>query len=229
MRMIGVTPSMDEKGRIFVNRDYPEAVLRAGALPVALPLTDDPRCLEEALGRIDGLLLTGGADIGPEMYGEEKTALCGETLPLRDRMEFALCRRALEKDLPILAICRGHEVLNCVLGGTLYQDIAAQYKPDLKHPCYDTPRDQVHEVTAEGLLADLTGLRTLRVNSRHHQGIKTLGRGLKANAYAPDGLIEGIELPGSRFVLGVQWHPESLSDYRPEAQRLFDALTEACR
>ena len=230
MRVIGVTPSRDEKGRIFVNHDYLDAVQRAGALPLVLPQTEDIPALEETLARIDGLLLTGGADVGPEMYGEEKLPLCGETAPVRDHMEFFLCQKALEMDLPLLAVCRGHEVLNCVLGGTLYQDIAAQYGDQLKHPCYDTPRDQVHGVAVEkgSLLYRITGLESLRVNSRHHQGIKALGAGLKICGYAEDGLIESVELPGKKFVLGVQWHPESLSDYREEAQKLFNALAEAC-
>ena len=230
MLMIGVTPSRDENGRFFVNHDYPDALLRAGTLPVLLPLTNNQEALEEALHRVDGLLLTGGADIEPKWYGEETLPLCGEVAPLRDEMEFYLCRRALEMDLPLLGICRGFEVLNCVLGGKLYQDVAAQYRDTLKHPCYDTPRDQVHAVTtAEGTkLRQITGMEEMRVNSRHHQGVKTLGRGLIVSARAEDGLIEGVELPGKRFAVAVQWHPESLSDYRPEAQAIFNALAEAC-
>ena len=230
LHVIGLTPSQDEKGRQFLNPDYIASVLRSGALPLVLPLTWDEACLAEALGRIDGLLLTGGADVGPDRYGEEKLSLCGETAPERDRMEFFLCRRALEKNLPLLAICRGHQVLNCVLGGTLYQDVAAQYGDSLKHPCYDTPRDPVHGVTAaeDSRLFRITGMRSLRVNSRHHQAVKDLGRGLAVSARAEDGLIEGIELPDRKFVVGVQWHPESLSDRYAEAQRLFDALAEAC-
>ncbi|MBQ9264780.1 MAG: gamma-glutamyl-gamma-aminobutyrate hydrolase family protein [Clostridia bacterium] len=231
MRMIGVTPSQDEKGRIFINHDYLDAVARSGALPVLLPLTDDAKLLDEMLKRVDALLLSGGADVGPDVYGEENLPLCGETAPVRDRMEVYLCKAALEKDMPILAICRGHQILNCALGGTLYQDIRAQYGEQLRHPCYEAPRDQVHTVTvAEGtLLRRVTGMESMQVNSRHHQAVKDLGQGLAVNARATDGLIEGIELPGKKFVLGVQWHPESLSDYREEAQKLFNALAEACR
>ena len=231
MRLIGVTPSQDDRtGRITINQDYLDSVARAGALPALLPLTDDGAALDEIIRRIDGLLLTGGADVGPNMYGEEPLPLCGETAPARDKMEFALCRRALAAGKPILAICRGHQVLNCVLGGALYQDIAAQFGSSLRHPCYEAPRDQVHEVVvAEGSrLRAVTGLSRLSVNSRHHQAVKDLGAGLIVSARATDGLIEGIELPGPRFVVGVQWHPESLSDYRPEAQALFRALVEAC-
>ena len=197
LHVIGLTPSQDEKGRQFLNPDYIASVLRSGALPLVLPLTGDEACLEEALGRIDGLLLTGGADVGPDRYGEEKLSLCGETAPERDRMEFFLCRRALEKNLPLLAICRGHQVLNCVLGGTLYQDIAAQFGRAIRHPCHETPRDGVHAVklTAGTRLRAIAGLDRLTVNSRHHQAVKALGRGLIVSARAEDGLIEGVELP----------------------------------
>lgn len=232
MRLIGLTPSVDDKtGRITVNQDYLDAVCRAGALPVLLPLlADAPAQWDAMIDQLDGLLLTGGADVCPETYGEEKLPLCGETAPLRDRQEFYLCRKALERHLPILAICRGHQMLNCVLGGTLYQDIAAQYKDELRHPCYEVPRDQVHSVAVEkgSRLHQITGLDTLHVNSRHHQAICRLGQGLVVTARANDGLIEGVELPGPDFVVGVQWHPESLSDYVPDAQALFNAFVNAC-
>ena len=113
---------------------------------------------------------------------------------------------------------------------TLYQDIEAQFGPQLKHPRYEVPRDQVHAVKlAEGsLIQKITGLSEIKVNSRHHQAVKELGKGLRPSAYAPDGLIEGVELEGKKFVLSVQWHPESLSDYAPDAQMLFNAFVKTC-
>ena len=230
MRIIGVTPSLTEKGNITLNQDYADAVFRAHAMPVLLPITADEDALKAILYRVDGLLLTGGADVGPEMYGEEKLPCCGETAPARDEMEFILCRLALERDMPILAICRGHQVLNCALGGTLYQDIETQFGAALSHPQYNTPRDKVHTVRVEkgSLLQKITGLEEMAVNSRHHQAVKTLGRGLVVNACAPDGTLESFELPGKTFVLGVQWHPESLSDRYAEHQALFNAFAEAC-
>ncbi len=230
MRLIGVTPSLTEKGNITLNQDYVDAVFRAGGVPVLLPLTEDEKIMREMLCRVDGLLITGGADVGPDMYGEEKLPCCGETAPRRDRFEFPLCRLALEKDMPIFAICRGHQVLSCALGGTLYQDVAEQFGPKLKHPQYDIPRDKVHDMSVEegSLLHKITGMTWFAVNSRHHQAVKTPGAGLKVIAHAPDGLIEGVELPGKKFVLGVQWHPEALSDRYAEAQALFNAFVEAC-
>ena len=230
MRLIGVTPSLTEKGNMTLNQDYVDAVFRAGALPVLLPLTEDEAVMREMLNRIDGLLLTGGADVGPDMYGEEKLPCCGETTPARDRFEFPLCRMALEMDKPILAICRGHQVLSCTLGGNMFQDIATQFSADLRHPRSDMPRDKVHKVLVEKgtLLHAITGQTELEVNSRHHQAVKMPGQGMTVCARATDGLIEAAELSGRKFVLGVQWHPESLSDRYPEAQALFNSFAEAC-
>ena len=231
MRLIGVTPARNRaEGKITVNQDYLASVERAGALPVVLPLTDREEMWAEMLRRVDGLLLTGGGDIDPALYGEEKLPPCDEPDPIRDRMELFLCRRALTLRLPILAICRGHQILNCALGGTLYQDMETQLRQALNHARSDIPRSPAHvvAVSRDSRLFAITGLPRFSVNSRHHQGIKTLGRGLTACAVAPDGVIEGVELPGEPFVLGVQWHPESLSDARPEAQALFNAFAEAC-
>jgi putative glutamine amidotransferase len=145
-------------------------------------------------------------------------------------MEFPLCRMALEKGKPILAICRGHQVLSCVLGGNMFQDIETQFSAELRHPRSDMPRDKVHKVqVVKGtLLHAITGLTELEVNSRHHQAVNVPGKGMTISARATDGLIEALELPGKSFVLGVQWHPESLSDRYPEAQALFNAFAEAC-
>ena len=232
MRLIGLTPTLDDTTRqITVNQDYLDSVARSGALPVLLPLTDSEAAWEEMLRRIDGLLLIGGGDVEPGEYGEEKLALCGDTVPARDKMELYLCRQALHLGMPLLGVCRGLQVLNVALGGTLYQDIAAQYGNALIHPRHDAPKGLVHgvRIIPGTRLHAVTGLDAFCVNSRHHQGIKALGQGLSACAIAPDGLIEGIELPGKSFVMAVQWHPESLSAFRPEAQALFNAFTEACQ
>ncbi len=231
MRLIGLTPTLDDHtGQITVSQDYLDSVARSGALPMLLPLTDNEAAWEETLRRIDGLLLIGGGDVEPAEYGEEKLPCCGETNPLRDKMELYLCRRALTLGLPLFGVCRGLQVLNVALGGTLYQDIAAQFGTAILHPRHDAPKGLVHEVkTMDGTrLRAITGLPAFSVNSRHHQAVKALGRGLTVSAVSPDGLIEGIELPGSPFVLAVQWHPESLSADRPEAQALFNAFAEAC-
>ena len=198
-----------------------EAVLRAGGTPVLFPVTDDREQLSALLDRVDGLLLTGGPDVDPAEYGEKRKPCCGDCSACRDAMELPLCREAL---------ARGMQILSCVLGGNLYQDLAAQFGTQLRHPRYDVAGDPVHEVEVrpDTLLSSIVGAGPLCVNSRHHQGVRMLGKNLRVNATAPDGLIEGIELPDHPFVLGVQWHPESLSDRYPDHQRLFDAFIRAC-
>ena len=228
--LIGLSPSIsDNHKQIVLNRDYAEAVLRSGALPVLLPLSEDEAALDRLFDRLDGVILTGGADLSPETYGEAPLPVCGATEPARDRMELYLLRRCLAEKKPFLAICRGFEVFNVGLGGSLYQDIATQRPDSLRHPCYETPADQVHGVAiAPGTrLRELIGADSCRVNSRHHQGVRKVGEGLRVSATADDGLVEGLELPGHPFAIGVQWHPETLSSYAPEAQRLFNALAEA--
>lgn len=229
MRRIGVVPSWEEQGKITINQDYLDAVWRAGAMPVLLPISFDAARLGRFLDQVDGLLLTGGVDVDPARYGAEKLPCCGTCSVCRDRMEFPLCRMALDRDLPLLAICRGMQLLSCVLGGTLWEDLALQAGTSLEHARYDAPTTAVHEVAVVpgSLLHTLTGAETLPVNSRHHQGIRRPGEGLVISAAAPDGLAEAVELPGKRFVLGVQWHPESLCSHTPVHQALFDALVRA--
>ncbi len=230
MVLIGVVPSQFEENKLTVNQDYVEAVLRAGGTPVLFPVTAGQEKISRLLDRVDGLMLTGGGDVDPAEYGEDKLACCGACSAPRDAMEFPLCREALARRMPVLAICRGLQVLNCVLGGTLYQDLAEQFGTALSHPRYEVPADPVHTVDVQPgtLLSSVTGEGSLGVNSRHHQGIKEPGKGLRISASSPDGLIEAVELPGDPFVLGVQWHPESLSGRYPEHQRLFDAFVRAC-
>lgn len=231
MVLIGVTPAQnDQNGQITVNPDYMDAVRRAGGLPVLLPLYADADSLKAMLEKVDGLVFTGGADVAPALYSEEKLPCCGAPAPERDQMEYALCRMALEMDKPILAICRGHQMLNVALGGSLYQDIAQQFGTAIRHPRSDVPRTPVHTVAVApgSLLYQAVGMETLQVNSRHHQGVKRVAPGAAACGVAEDGLVEAIEAPGKRFVLGVQWHPESMSAQRPEAQALFNALVQSC-
>ena len=230
MTLIGIVPSGVEARKLMINQDYVEGVLRAGGTPVLFPVTADPERLSGLLDRVDGLLLTGGEDVDPALYGEEKLPCCEECSPDRDAMELPLCREALNRRMPVFAICRGMQVLACALGGSLYQDIAEQFGKSLQHPRHDTPADPVHtvDILPGTLLASIVGVSPLGVNSRHHQGVREPGQGAVISAAAPDGLAEGMELPDYPFVLGVQWHPESLSDRYPEHQKLFNACVKAC-
>jgi putative glutamine amidotransferase len=212
--------------------DYEEAVRRAGG---------DVRVLDRAVDRpadvireVDGLLLSGGGDVLPSIYGEAAHQKFSAAEPGRDDYELELARRAVEADLPLLAICRGIQVLNVARGGSLVQDIEDQIGTSVNHTIREPAVTIAHDVwISEGsLLARVMRDRiegdTCPVNSRHHQAPKTPGEGLVVSATAPDGVVEAIEDPSRRFCLGVQWHPENFyrtGEFRP----LFEAFVEACR
>ena len=235
MILIGLTASLRQNADgaascLEQNRDYFEAVLRAGALPVLLPLTRDEAVLRQALEKVDGVLFTGGVDVHPKRYGAEITWSVGMNEE-RDETEFTLLKMATEMKKPYLAICRGVQVMNTALGGTLYQDIEKEVPGSLLHPRHDRPREAVHEVTVSEntLLREILGTEKTGVNSRHHQAVKTPAAGAVVCGRSEDGIIEAIELPRSLhpFALGVQWHPESMAESVPRMQRIFDAFAAA--
>ena len=209
-------------------RDYDAAVRRAGATPKPLSLDDQAAT---ALDGVDGLLLTGGDDVDPAIYGEAPHPTYDVSEPGRDAFEIDLVRRALDADLPVLAICRGLQVLNVALGGTLIQDIPSEPAAHLQHDAKGPPTTLAHTVTLTpgSCLAALVGPDDTRaVNSRHHQSVRVLGQRLVATATSPDGVIEGAEVPDARFCVGVQWHPENFHA-TGEFDRLFSGFVEACR
>ncbi|MDN5326149.1 MAG: putative glutamine amidotransferase [Moorella sp. (in: firmicutes)] len=224
---IGLTCDLDpERGRIVLREAYCRAILAAGGLPVLLP-NIPPEKAAGYLEIVDGFLLTGGGDIEPSIFGARATASLYKVLPQRDAFELALTRAALAGGKPILAICRGIQVLNVAAGGDLYQDIPAEVPGALNHD-QEQPRDQPSHMvtTVPGTrLAGLLGPEA-RVNSLHHQAVRRLGDGLRVAVLAPDGVIEGIEGQGKSLVLGVQWHPEDLylGDGRQKA--LFEYFVE---
>ena len=210
--------------------DYVESVKRAGAEPVVLSTSDDPLV---ALERVDGVLLTGGLDVDPALYGETPHPTT-ESAPERDRFEMPLSKAAVERGVPVLAICRGVQVLNVAAGGTLVQDIPSAVRSDLVHSI-DVPKDAIAhqvQVTAGTRLADALGpgtpLDTCSVNSRHHQAVGAVAPEFVVSAVSPDGVIEAIERPGAGFCVGVQWHPENF--WRTgEFDGLFGAFVAAAR
>ncbi len=218
-----------------VQRTYIEALQRAGAAPLLVPVGLQEEALKELMARLDGLLLAGGEDVDPQFYGAVRHHNTTHTDPLRDETEIMLTRWMVAQDRPVLAICRGHQLLNVALGGTLIQDIPSELVPACDHPRFYPSHaldELAHEVrlAADSRLFAILGEESLWVNSRHHQAVKELGDGLSAAAWAPDGVIEGMELPGRRFVVGVQWHPENLLDAVPAMRRLFEAfVAEAAR
>ncbi len=192
-----------------LRQNYFDAVTKAGGLPVALP--HEPELAEDYLAQLDGLIVTGGAfDIDPALFGATTRHESVTTKDRRTAFELAITRGALARDLPVLGICGGHQLLNVALGGTLVQHIPEAFSSSLAHE-QPNPRDEPgHEVVLfqGSLLHRICGSRQLAVNSAHHQAVKSVGPGVMVNASASDGVIEGIEAPDYRFCIGVQWHPE---------------------
>ena len=200
----------------------------AGGLPVVMPSLGDD-AIDPLLDRFDGICLPGGPDIDPGLYGAEPHPRLGPTEPDLDRFELALTRRAIEREMPVLAICRGMQAVNVALGGTLQQHLP-DVSSEISHRQTTSGARTSHPVTIEpdSRLARILGRTELDVNSFHHQGIDRLADGLRVTALAPDGTIEAVEHPGPPFAIGVQWHAETLVHRRQESA-LFRAFVEACR
>lgn len=230
--IIGVLPLADVKtGYAWMKPNYISAITAAGGTPLILPLTEDALLLDELTAACDGFLLTGGYDIDPHFYGQERLDICGDITPGLDRMEAALLPRILAADKPMLGICRGLQFLNVALVGTLWQDLPAQHPGGIGHSM-DAPYDRfVHRMIQpeDSPLLRIIPDREFHVNSAHHQGICRLGEGLFPAACSEDGLIEAVCLPGKRFVYAVQWHPEDLYPIDANAAALFHALVCASK
>ncbi|HJQ28697.1 MAG TPA: gamma-glutamyl-gamma-aminobutyrate hydrolase family protein [Rubrobacter sp.] len=240
--VIGITasPKVDEESVARrplgyfarVDLDYIEGVTDAGGIPIVLPPAIGPQAAETLLDRVDGLLLSGGTDLDPGYYGERPVRELGPTIPERDAWEMTLLWLAIRRKMPIFGICRGMQILNVALGGALYQDLPSQHGADVPEHCREAPKCQpVHEaeVLRGSWLGGLTCGRSLGVNSYHHQGIKILGKGLRASAVSPDRVVEGIEWHdmSERWLLGVQWHPEGMRHTSSMHQNLFEAHVRA--
>ena len=219
----------------LMGKGYCEALRKTGAAPVLLPLVPhDPDCLTDIFDRLDGVFLTGGVDVDPSRYGEARHPMCGTTDADRDAVELMLLSYALERKLPVLAVCRGLQILNVACGGTLYQDVSAQVPAALKHDYFPTPARPSRTYLAHDIsvaprtrLGELLGEPVVAVNSMHHQAIKELAPTLRASAFAPDGIIEAVEGTNGQFLVAVQWHPEELADTQPGQRRLFTSFVEA--
>lgn len=212
-----------------MNDTYAKAIIQAGGIPVILPNNEDISCVEEIAARLDGFLLSGGDDLDPVLFGQRATDRLGAVIPRRDRFEIALARHVIEKtDKPLLGICRGLQVMNVALGGSLHIDLQDAGK--LCHSLTMYPRWMCShdvQITANTRLAEIMEGETAHVNSFHHQAIDALAEGLMVSAVSvPDDVIEAVELPGEQFVVGIQWHPEELVE-RVEARRLFQSLVNA--
>ncbi|MBR7120430.1 MAG: gamma-glutamyl-gamma-aminobutyrate hydrolase family protein [Lentisphaeria bacterium] len=231
--LIGVTPLYDpETDKWWIQLPYMKHLEVNGAVPVMIQPTTDTNTLEETLKYLDGVLLTGGPDVDPAHYGEKILPECGYICKERDVIDCFIARRAMELDLPIFGICRGHQVINAALGGALYQDIPSQIGKSINHrPGLPEPHDIAHTVTfTEGNpIARCLGRKTVEVNSFHHQSVKTPAPGIEIAATSPDGVVEALYHKEHRFVWGLQWHPEKMPVTDPVSIKLFSAFIEACK
>lgn len=212
------------------NQTYVRAVEQAGGAPVLVPLLESPESMAAIGERLDGLLLTGGADLAPAFYGEERLPECGEIEVERDAPELDLTRWALDGGLPILGVCRGMQLLNVVRGGTLYQDIVTQHPASPRHDVTEHGRTHLAHslsINPSSRLATILGTREMLVNSLHHQAVKERGTDVEIVGWSEDGIAEALELPGYPFVLAVQYHPEELYLTDEPSRRLFAAFVRA--
>lgn len=234
--IIGITPSLESgEHKIHTPTSYPKAIIEAGGTPVFFNLTRDQEMIDTYAAMVDGVLFSGGDDVDPASYGEEQIWGCGDIVPLRDDFEIQLLRTLVEKYpwKPILGICRGAQVLNVGMGGTLYQDLRSQKEGCIRHQQQQSSHYTSHKVTVEegSLLHRIYGSTVVKVNSFHHQSVKALAPGMQLTAVASDGVVEGFEKPDHPYFVAVQWHPERLVEgpHHPEHKPLFKSFVDACR
>lgn len=216
-----------------ISSDYIRSVENAGGIPVMIPIVENVEDMVEYAKTLDGIIFSGGSDIGPEWYGEEPAYGLKVIKPMRDAFEMHLAKELIENtDLPILGICRGHQIINVALGGTLYQDLHTQRPDGFRHDDINYPKwASVHslEIDPESAFFEVYHQEKIEVNSYHHQAIKDLAPGLKAVMTSPDGLVEGTEGIDRKNLYSVQWHPEMMTDRRPSYLSIFRWFIGKCQ
>jgi len=235
--LVGISGSIRPSAgadRAGVNASYVHSIARAGGIPLILTPAIGPDDAARVLEVCDGLVLTGGHDVHPEWYDASPSASLGQVDRKRDVFELALFHAARDRHLPILGICRGLQVINIAMGGTLWQDLPSERPGGIPHDGHDTGRDtRTHGIalTEGSRLASALGTASLVTNSFHHQAVRDLAQGLAITALADDGVIEGVEtIDSNGWLLAVQWHPEEFHrELDAPDQKLFEALIEACR
>ncbi len=230
--MIGIAPGYNGAMTSTLSRSYTDAILRAGGIPVILPQVDNSEAAAEMVSQFDGIMLTGGVDIDPAYYGE---SVLNETVEIdahRDTIDILYARAALDAKVPILAICRGEQLLNVVLGGSLYQDLPTQKPGEIAHRQKTDSKYPTHRIdVVEGSkLAQIMGRKSLEVNTLHHQAVKIPSDKVVVTAYSPDGVVEAYEgLNKNQWLVAVQFHPEMLVRADDSWLALFKAFVKACR
>lgn len=217
--------------RAYVNHDYVQSILSAGGLPIILPFNEDTSVIQEMISHIDGLVLSGGHDVSPLLYGEEPLQGIGDVWPARDQFDFALLTAATAKKIPIMAICRGHQVVNVFRGGSLFQDLRYDKNCTVKHSQGQTPALPTHTVIIEpnSRFAHIIGKTEMLTNSHHHQTVNRIGSGLQITARAKDGTIEAMEATDYPYLATYQFHPEMMASTSPEAAKLFADFVNATK
>lgn len=231
--LIGLTPSLnDDESRISLSRCFIDAIVAVGGMPVILPMTGDAALLMETVERCDGVLFTGGGDIDPRAFGQDTRPCCGGISVERDAMEIPLAKLLHARhDKPVLGVCRGEQIINVALGGTVYQDIPTDCPTArLAHRQKMPARYGAHSVTIrrDTKLYSILGTESADVNSLHHQAVDQVAPELAVAALAPDGIIEAVESKTHPFYIGVQWHPEVLAATDAASQAIFRGFVQAC-
>lgn len=221
--IIGILPTVDNNKKSYVLNSYVHALEISGAASIMLPYTENQECIEAFSPLCDGFLFSGGGDVAPSLYNEEKSESCGEITPYRDSIELSAFKLLLKTGKPILGICRGAQIINVALGGTLHQHIPTMIENSIDHSPSLPHNALAHEVILDSNspLFYLLKKRSIEVTSRHHQSVKQLGYGLSVMASSSDSVIEGIYMPKHRFLWGVQWHPESTVDCDHSSIEIF--------
>ena len=234
MNIIGISGSILSEGSIekaFVNRTYVDSVVRAGGVPFVMPICEDENIIKKMIENVDGVIMTGGVDIHPFRFNEEPNPKIGEISKERDDFDFLIMKHAFEKNKPIFGICRGIQLINVFFGGTLIQDINSQKNTNILHS-QTAPRDiATHKIKIkkDSVIFDIFG-KSAEVNSFHHQAIGKLSKDFKITSAANDGIIESIEFKKKdRFILGVQWHPECMTEKDEKMQNIFSMFVDICK
>ncbi len=228
--IIGMLGEVDAEKSTIVQTAYLRSIENAGGTPVLLPYTQEKKTVERFVSLCDGFVFTGGGDVHPNRYGEEMKETCGTPDVMRDELELAVFASAYKAGKPILAICRGIQILNVAMGGTLYQDLPTEYPVKLFHRQKEPKFSPSHgvKIMENTPLHTLIGAEEMTANSFHHQAVKDLAAGLEVMALSDDGVIEAVYAPGKGYLRAYQWHPERLAGTDENNHLLFEDFIKAC-
>ena len=229
--IIALFGEVDDELCITMQNTYVKAIEGAGGIPLIVPCVMGDGAVDDIIARCDGFLFTGGDDIHPSRYGETVKEKCGSIQLFRDELEFRVLDRILLSGKPIVAVCRGIQLLNVFFGGTLYQDIPTELDTPIAHKQNEPKFSVSHRVriVADTPLYELLGAEYAQTNSFHHQAIKELGRGLSVMALADDGIIEGVYAEGEQYIRAYQWHPERIFETDGDNRKIFEDFIDACK